>query len=421
MLGSGPATEAGEDNSQERLNTLRAEIATLQARANKMIVGEKFEAAALLHRKIASKLAEAETVRAALAAKRKTSPEPNIGEIRGAIARALAWLAKHQDVDAAGGWDADNWMKHAPGAKGAGGAHYDIGVTGLALLAFLNSGYTDRGGHNENPFGRSVRAGLWFLSTGQDEDGCFGNRASQHYIYNHIIATNAMVEAYRRTRNPRFKTPSIKAVKFLLESQNKDSGWRYGVQPGDSDTSVTSWAVHALRAAEDAGFEVDRSAFSGALKWLGRMTNEDTGRVGYLRRGSAPARPEGLVDKFPSESTEAMTAAGLYAKVEAGADPDSLVMQKGAALMLRLPPVWKTERIDMVYWLYGTRALWRMQHDRWPEWCATLTKTLLTNQKPDGSWSPDGPWGPDGGRIYSTAMMAMCLQTVARTLPQPGD
>jgi len=420
VLGAGRVADAGEDHSAERLNTLRAEIATLQARANKLIVAEDFEAAALLHREIASKLAEAKTVHAALAAKRKTTPEPNLGEVRGAIDRALVWLARVQDVGDAGMWDANNWMKHAQGAKGAGRAHYDIGVTGLALLAFLNNGYTDRGGQHENRYAKNVRLGLRFLLTSQDEDGCFGIRASQHYIYNHIIATNAVIEAFHRTNNPRYRKPSIDGVKFLLESQNKDSGWRYGVRPGESDTSVTSWAVHALRAAENAGLDVDRSAFAGALKWLGRMTNDDTGRIGYLRGGGAPARPEAMIDKFPGESSEAMTAAGLYAQVESGADPDSLVMQKGAALMLRLPPVWKTERIDMVYWLYGTRALLKMQHKRWPEWRATLTKTLLSNQQPDGSWSPDGPWGPDGGRIYSTAMMALSLQAVARTLPKPG-
>ena len=26
-----------------------------------------------------------------------------------------------------------------------------------------------------------------------------------------------------------------------------------------------------------------------------------------------------------------------------------------------------------------------------------------------GSWDPIGPWGYAGGRVYSTALMAMCL------------
>ena len=72
----------------------------------------------------------------------------------------------------------------------------------------------------------------------------------------------------------------------------------------------------------------------------------------------------------------------------------------------------------MIFWLYGARALYRMQHKEWPHWRAALSSTLLANQQADGSWSPDGPWGRDGGRIYSTAMMAMSLQDVVRTLPK---
>ncbi|MCZ6786390.1 MAG: hypothetical protein O7E54_04410, partial [Planctomycetota bacterium] len=30
-----------------------------------------------------------------------------------------------------------------------------------------------------------------------------------------------------------------------------------------------------------------------------------------------------------------------------------------------------------------------------------------------GSWDPIGPWGPDGGRVYSTAVMVLCLDALA--------
>ena len=206
VFGSGSAAQAGEGGTQERLNTIRAEIPKLLAKANKLIAAEDFDAALLVLREGMTKLKEAERIDTFLAAKTPVR-DPNAKEVRSAIDRALVWLAQVQDIAAAGMWDANNWMKHASGAKGAGGAHYDIGVTGLALLAFLNNGYTDRGGQHENPYAKNVRRGFRFLLTSQDEDGCFGNRASQHYIYNHIIATNAMVEAFRRTNNPRYRKP----------------------------------------------------------------------------------------------------------------------------------------------------------------------------------------------------------------------
>ena len=52
----------------------------------------------------------------------------------------LRWLAAHQDVDAAGNWDCDGFTKHDPPddlSVGPGKSQYDVGVTGLATLAFL--------------------------------------------------------------------------------------------------------------------------------------------------------------------------------------------------------------------------------------------------------------------------------------------
>ena len=66
-----------------------------------------------------------------------------------AVMLGLKWLADHQDVDQDGKWDCDDFMKHdAPDDKcdGPGNEMYDVGVTGLALLAFLGAGHTDRGG-----------------------------------------------------------------------------------------------------------------------------------------------------------------------------------------------------------------------------------------------------------------------------------
>jgi hypothetical protein len=34
-----------------------------------------------------------------------------------------------------------------------------------------------------------------------------------------------------------------------------------------------------------------------------------------------------------------------------------------------------------------------------------------------GSWDPDNEWGGYGGRVYSTALAAMCLEVYYRYLP----
>ena len=32
----------------------------------------------------------------------------------------------------------------------------------------------------------------------------------------------------------------------------------------------------------------------------------------------------------------------------------------------------------------------------------------------EGSWDPKDPWGEEGGRVYSTALMTLCLEVYYR-------
>ncbi|MHC5042557.1 MAG: hypothetical protein ACYTGI_09310 [Planctomycetota bacterium] len=95
---------------------------------------------------------------------RKTDIKGGDGRTLVNVLDGLKWLADHQDVRDDGRWDCDDFMKHDPAddkCDGPGSALHDIGVSGLALLAFLGADYTDRGTH---PFARHVRKGLRFLT-----------------------------------------------------------------------------------------------------------------------------------------------------------------------------------------------------------------------------------------------------------------
>ena len=115
------------------------------------------------------------------------------------IERALEWLKDHQDDD--GKWDADEFMKHdgdGPICDGAGNPVHDVGVTGLALLAFLGDGSTLRSG----PYRQVVQRAVGWLRNQQDLDtGLFGTANSNEFLYGHAIATLAMVEAWGMTRS----------------------------------------------------------------------------------------------------------------------------------------------------------------------------------------------------------------------------
>ncbi len=352
-----------------------------------------------------------------------------------AVERALRWLAAHQSPN--GGWSATDFRQWCDGKPstdvtkqpdGLGKHLYDPGVTGLALQAFLGAGYTNRGKH---PFAKVVSRGLRFLKNIQDPEGCFGPRSSQQYVYNHAMAAAAMVEAYGMTGSPIFKGSAQRALDFVAHTRNPYFAWRYGVKPGDNDTSVTGWMAVPLHAArlinqdaikrgKPAPLTIDEQAFEGIKAWLDKVTDPGTGRVGYIQRGGSPARPRELVDRFPGESSESMTAVGVLLRIMGGEDPrTSKRVKKGLALIAKKPPVWNLTngRIDMVYWHWGMQAMFQAGGEHYRGWLRAAKGAIVDTQRLDttacsyqGSWDPVGPWGLDGGRVYSTALMALTLQ-----------
>jgi len=341
-----------------------------------------------------------------------------------AVDLALAWLARYQTPEE-GCWDADAFYKNQPDSppEGLGYPLYDPGVTGLALLAYLGAGHT----HQSGKYKETVSAAIKYLKRIQDPEGCFGTQTG-HFMYSHAIATLAMCEAYGMTSSPLLRQPAEKGIAFLLEAQNPSPegrgklAWRYTVKPGDNDTSVTTWAIMALKSARSAGLNVDvKEAFDGARRWIDQMTDPATGRVGYIQRGVSPVRAPGREEKWPRGRSEAITAAGILCRIFLGENPDtSEPIQASARLLLEKLPVWdvKSGSVDPYYWYYGTLALFQVGGEAWKQWHAAMQKAVLDSQQREGphrgSWDAAGPWGPDGGRVYTTAVLTMSLEVCFR-------
>ena len=336
---------------------------------------------------------------------------------------ALQWLKHHQSPD--GYWDADGFSDQCGGIGGSicedpGYAQHDVGVTGLALLTFIASGSTT----NRGPYQDQVKRGIKWLRTMQDPDsGLVGEKSSKEFLYNHAIATLALCEAYFDNASPLLRVTSQKAVNYIQLARNPYGAWRYDQPPvGDSDTSVTGWMVFALKAAEDAKLDVDKSAFDGAMAWLNEVTDTASGRVGYNEYGNRSSRITGINDHYPADKGEAMTAVGLLCRVFMGESDlrEYPILKKHGDLMMRSLPQWDADGFgnDMYYWYYGTYAMFQLGGKYWKQWESALKVTLLENQRQDGdakgSWDPSGPWGFSGGRVYSTAMMALCIEVYFR-------
>ncbi len=375
------------------------------------------------------------------------------GAARGeAIHLALEWLAAHQTAD--GSWRPGelSWCngEKQPDDKAADGKGknlYETGVTGMIAAAYLAAGHTHRGKH---PFASVVRRALTWLVKHQDKEGCVGPRSHQQYVYNHAFGALALVEAYAATGDPHLREPAQKALDFSAYARNPGLAWRYGVKPGDNDTSVMGCmvmpfyvALRLNRAGARAGMleplGLDDTIFDGVRAWTEKIVDPYYGRAGYVQRGTGPARPQEQLDEFPGEKSEALTAITVLMRLLLPAwdgtkerrKASEEMIAKGVKLMSALPPVWAPGKgtIDLYYWYYATMAMQRVGGEAWKAWDGALATALLDNQRLDGdlcdvrgSWDAEGVWAKsDGGRLYTTALCVLMLETPDRMRALPED
>ncbi len=333
---------------------------------------------------------------------------------------ALRWLAAHQDAD--GSWDTDEFMKHDTqgiACDGPGNPVHDVGVTGLAMLAFLGDGSTLRSGrYREN----LKRATAWLRDQQDPKSGLLGAPSSNEFVYDHAIATLALVEAYGLSDYRLLRDNAQRAIDYLEYHRNPYGAWRYQPRDGDNDTSVTGWCLLAYASAKHFDLTVNQSAITLGVTWLEQMTDPVTRRTGYSERGGLSSRRSGEhATRFPRERNECMTAVALFCRVFLGADPqqDKTLLTQ-ARLVAQKPPVWNPSdgSIDHYAWYYGTYALYQTGGKLWSDWEKALDRAVVRTQRKDGnalgSWDPIGVWGEDGGRVYSTALLCLTLEAYYR-------
>ena len=373
---------------------------------------------------------------------------PNSGKpVRPAIELGLRWLAAHQGAD--GGWgvrahalicDGEPVKRPAPTIGELG---HDLGISALAMLAFLQTGYTHQGDH---AYSETVRRALAYVRGSMDREGGLfrkppdGAGFAGHWIIAHGLAAQALIELFGMTGDPAVGELANRALSFGRMARNPYFAWRYGIKPGDNDTAVTGvLALNQLvagrinQAAEEAGqrppLRIDEDAADGVQAWIDKMTDPDYGRIGYITRGSRSARYEGVHDGVGSDATETLTAVGLLMRMLIGQDyRKNGLIGKGLHLVAESPPVWNESAmtIDYWYWWYGA-LVWSQapEHKGSAGWIKALHVALRDTQRRDGdvrtytgSWQPVGVWSRVGGRVCSTALAVLAL-SAPLWLPTP--
>jgi hypothetical protein len=342
-----------------------------------------------------------------------------------AVNLALRWLAYHQEPD--GSWSI---KKH-------GGTKLDdtceVGVSALALLAFLGAGHTEKiGEYKEN-----VKKAVAYLISQQKATGEIGdNRAASGWVtgsgYNHPIAGMALAEAFAMARIAKTGEAAQSAVYYSVETYwDKDLKiWRYAPPTTNqklalaANVSVVGWFVMQLKSAKVAGLHFDHASIYGHVSdWLDKLKRGEKGAKGDAPYGNHRyAYAAG--DARPSVANTSMA---LVCRLFMGMPAQELA--DGGEYLMTETPEWEAKNgatcaprgaCPHYYWYYGTLSMFQMGGAHWKKWNESLQKTLVPNQRKDGdfagSWDLLGSDGPFAGRAYTTAMGALCLEVYYRYL-----
>jgi hypothetical protein len=335
-----------------------------------------------------------------------------------AVLAALKWLSRHQNPD--GSWGVQGYVAQC-GRIHAGRCTPNPDSASADFDAVLGAGFShlSKDTHDGICFGDVVRKGLqWFVSH-QDVDGFLGPRTGHKEMYNHAIGALALTEAYGLTGSPLFKDNAQKSIDYLIGAQNPARGWRYSAKCGDNDTSVSGWAIMALKSADLSGIPFPRSAYDGAKAWLDEVTEDSYGRVGYTFKGTGKVF---CAHNQHFDHQEALTAISVMSRIFIEHKADSKV-KAGAELLMRDLPTYGGGKTDFYAWYYQALALFQFDGPSGPMWTRWSKSMLEAVVKPqnvrssgckDGSWEPVDRWGCEGGRVYATAINALTLEVFYR-------
>jgi hypothetical protein len=192
-----------------------------------------------------------------------------------AISTGLAWLAKSQNPD---------------GSFGNGTYRGNIAVTSLAGLAFMAAGSSPGRG----PFGTHVDKALNYVMENTAPSGfiAVSSAATHGPMYSHGFGALFLAEAYGMTHRPEIREKLQKAIRLIIDTQNKEGGWRYQPAPRDADLSVTICQINALRAARNAGLYVPKETVEACIRYVKLSQNPDGG-FAICSRGGQRVPPLG--------------------------------------------------------------------------------------------------------------------------------
>jgi len=337
-----------------------------------------------------------------------------------AVDAGLAWLAAAQEAD--GRWSTKGWG----GAEG-----YDLGVTGLALLAYLGAGHS----HTAGDYKAVVAKGLAWLRSQQFPNGGFAWKV----FYEQGMASLALCEASGMTGEPEVGRAAQLALDYLCKIQPDHGGFRYqGAAPKEQgDLSVTGWQLLALAQGLSADHALPQANLGRARTLLIPQAAIERTRA-FLRStycgdgGSCYVVGQPAGQKL---ATPSMTAIGMFCRQLFGDEAAGPEIRAAAEWLLKHTPAEPPKGAeagmhklaqDLYFTHHSCLAMFQMGGRYWTTWNALFRDAVVKAQVKEeaadaagrpvrGSWDPaKHSFGQAGGRVYVTAMAVLSLETYYR-------
>jgi len=297
------------------------------------------------------------------------------------------------------------WLKKTQAKDGSWGDQHKVGMTGLALLAYL--GHCETAQSEE--FGESVLAALTYLIDRAKKNN--GKLATdfkdKHWCYEHSIAVYALAEGYTLCVKSfgenieGLEDAVMSSGQFMINSQHESGGWEYEYSEDSKrggDSSIVGWHLQALKACKFTGLDFKNI--------------RDRVRPGS--DGTTLAAVGALcfqIWKSPSNST-ARKAVRLIDK--------------------EMKFKWDSPNSDIYGHYYAVQVMINNGGKEWEKYNKLFRDQVLNNQKKDGSYKPvnggksqgvkavvANSFAGNGGQAthYRTCLATLMLESYYRFLP----
>ncbi len=318
-----------------------------------------------------------------------------------AVIRSLDWLKETQGAD--GSWESNS--------------QYPIGMTGLALIAFLGHCETAQ----SQDYGETVFNAITFLvNHALENNGRLGHDfTNKHWIYEHAIATYALAEAYTLCvlsfgeHFDQLDQTVMQAGQLIINNQHNGGGWDYGYAENSSrggDTSIVGWQLQALKACEFTRLDfqnLKRSVRDG-LNYLKKLQSND-GTFGYTSKS------------YLGNGTGTTAVGALCFQIWKGVN-NRHSRRACEFLEKNIKLDWETDS-DLYAHYYAMQAMINHGGESWERYNHMVRDEVLANQNPDGSFRPAGKnaVGWQNSVHYRTCLATLILESYYRYLPGTGQ